>query len=328
MNDSSQNRLYQGNMKLRYLKFSLTKSYRKLVSKVILRIYQDNVGGVEKSVFVVGSARSGTTWLANLIASQLNSRLMFEPFNPDLVPEYRQFNYFQYMRPDDANQELYDYCHKIFTGNIRNPWIDREIQQVFPQGRVIKCIRSSLMLRWLDIQFPEVRKFYIIRHPCAVVQSRMNLGWATDDDIRHFLNQPKLIDDYLKEKLEIIAGARQVEQKHAIIWCITNLVPIHQFQSSNLNLIVYEKLVEKPESELSRIFSVLGVSDQLDVINKVNQPSSTTTRRSAVLSGNQSISQWKHELSTRQIDSILHIVNEFHLPPGDSSLIQIPEFSI
>jgi hypothetical protein len=289
------------------------------VSKVILRIYQDNDRDVDKSVFVVGSARSGTTWLANLIASQFNSRLMFEPFNPDLVQEYRRFNYFQYMRPDDANQELFDYCYKIFTGNIRNPWIDREIQQIFPQGRVIKCIRSSLMLRWLDIQFPEVRKFFVIRHPCAVVQSRMNLGWATDDDIRHFLNQPKLIDDYLQEKLEIIAGARQVEQKHAIIWCITNLVPIHQFQSSNLNLVVYEKLVEKPETELSRIFSVLGVSDKPDIVNKVNRLSSTTTRRSAILSGNQSTRLWKQELTTHQIDSILYIVNEFHLPPGGTT---------
>jgi hypothetical protein len=35
---------------------------------------------------VVGSARSGTNWLGNLIASQFHNRIMLKPFNPNLVP--------------------------------------------------------------------------------------------------------------------------------------------------------------------------------------------------------------------------------------------------
>lgn len=120
-------------MNLKYLKFGLYKGYRKLASNVLLRIYQDNIRDPGKSILVVGSARSGTTWLANLIASQFQSRLMFEPFNPDLVPEYQKFNYFQYMRPNDTDQDLYNFCYKIFTGDIRNAWIDREIQHLHPE---------------------------------------------------------------------------------------------------------------------------------------------------------------------------------------------------
>jgi hypothetical protein len=217
------------------LKYQIKKRYQKLTSKVISKIYRDNVRDVGKSILVVGSARSGTTWLAGLIASQFQSRIMFEPFNPNLVREYSKFNYFQYMRPDDFDQDLYDFCYKVFTGNIRNAWIDREIQHLFPQGRVIKCIRSSLMLKWLDLQFPKVKKLLIIRHPCAVVQSRMKLGWATDDDIRHFLSQPTLMSDFLNEKIDVIAKAQTDEQKHAVIWCVTNLVPLQQFHEDKLN---------------------------------------------------------------------------------------------
>jgi hypothetical protein len=294
-------------------KFIINKGYRKLVSLVIRRIYQDNVKDLGSSIFVVGSARSGTTWLANLIASQFRSRIMFEPFNPILVKEFSKFNYFQYMRPNEFDQALYNFCHKVFTGNIRNAWIDREIQYLFPQGRVIKCIRSSLMLKWLDIQFPQVPKFFVIRHPCAVVQSRMKLEWATDDDIRHFLIQPTLMEDFLNDKIDVIEKAKTEEQKHAVIWCVTNLVPIKQFPRENINIVLYENLVQFPLDEIAKIFKGLKISYNDSIFNKLKQPSLTTTHTSAILTGKGLTGHWKNDLSLRQIDNILEVVDKFGL---------------
>ena len=262
---------------------------------------------------VVGSARSGTNWLAHLIASQFHSRIMFEPFNPILVQEFSKFNYFQYMRPDELDQDLYNFCHNVFTGNIRNAWIDREIHHLYPQGRVIKCIRSGLMLKWIDIQFPQVPKYFIIRHPCAVVLSRMNLQWATDGDIRHFLCQPTLMSDFLNDKIDVIAKAQTDEQKHAIIWCITNLVPLQQFIDKDSNLVKYENLVQFPEVEIPKLFNGLGVSYNESIFDKYKQPSSTSTHTSAILSGTKLIDHWKNELSKQQIDNILGIVDQFGL---------------
>lgn len=300
-------------MEAKLLKFQIKKIYRKLTSVIIRSIYQDNIRDLGKSILVAGSARSGTTWLADVIASHDKRRIMFEPFNPNLVPEYSKFNYFQYMRPEDYDQNLYDFCHKVFTGNIRNAWIDREIRVVHPQGRVIKCIRSTLMLRWLDIQFPEVPKVFIVRHPCAVVLSRMKLGWATDDDIRHFLSQPKLMSDFLADKLEIIARAKTDEEKHAIIWCITNLVPVQQFVGQKLNLVFYEQVVQNPTEGIARIFQILGLPVNDVVLMNISQPSLTSTASSAILTGKNLTDQWKNELSAPMIDSILSIVNEFGL---------------
>jgi hypothetical protein len=300
-------------MKGTLLKFKVNKSYRKLKSLIISRLFQDNVRDSGKSILVTGSARSGTTWLANILASQGKFRIMFEPFNPNLVPEYRKFNYFQYMRPEEYDQDLYEFCNQVFTGKIRNAWIDREIQYLLPQGRVIKCIRSTLMLRWLDIQFPEVPKVFIVRHPCAVVLSRMKLGWATDDDIRHFLSQPKLMSDFLADKLEIIARAKTDEEKHAIIWCITNLVPVQQFVGQKLNLVFYEQMVQNPPETIAKIFQILGLSMNDSVSMTISQPSLTSTASSAILTGKNLTDQWKNELSTPMIDRILSIVNEFGL---------------
>jgi hypothetical protein len=295
------------------LKFQITKQYQKLISKLLSRIYRDNIRDLEKSILVVGSARSGTTWLADLIASQFQSRIMFEPFNPILVPEYRDFNYFQYMRPDDENETLYDYCHQIFSGNIRNVWIDREIRHVFPKQRIIKCIRASLMLKWIDIQFPKVPKIFIIRHPCSVVQSRMRLAWATDGDIRYFLNQPKLIADFLDDKLDVITNAKTNEEKHAIIWSITNLVPIRQFQKEHLNVFRYENLVKNSEEEVPRLFTILDIPYKNSVLENLRQPSSTTSRKSAVWTGKNMTDQWKEDLTHEQIERILNVVEIFGL---------------
>jgi hypothetical protein len=292
--------------------YQIVKRYKKMTSKLISKIYRDNVRDLGKSILLVGSARSGTTWLANLIASQFQSRIMFEPFNPILVQEYKDFNYFQYMRPDDENEALYDYCRKIFSGNIRNAWIDREVRHLFPERRIIKCVRASLMLKWIDNRFPEVPKIFIVRHPCAVVLSRMRLVWATDDDIRYFLEQPKLMADFLDDHMEAIKNSRTDEEKHAIIWAITNLVPIKQFQKE-LHIFRYESLVQNPEEEVSRLFELLRIPYRSSVLDELRQPSSTASNKSAIWTGKNINDQWKKELNQEQIHRILNIVDIFGL---------------
>lgn len=52
-------------------------------------------------------------------------------------------------------------------------------------------------LKWLRIRFPKVPLLFILRHPCAVVLSRKELGWPADSDLEPFLQQESLIEDFL-----------------------------------------------------------------------------------------------------------------------------------
>ena len=63
----------------------------------------------------------------------------------------------------------------------------------------------------------------------------MELGWDTDSDIEPFLSQPDLVEDHLRDHLDIIQTANTDEEKHAIIWCVSNLVPLKQFITGELN---------------------------------------------------------------------------------------------
>jgi hypothetical protein len=297
----------------RYLKFRFSKGYRKLIRLVCSRLYRDDDGDISKSILIAGAARSGTTWLGDIIASQIPCRIMFEPFHSKLVKQYQRFNYYQYMRPGAEDIELYKYARNVFSGEIRDLWIDRQVEHIYFQRRVIKAVRVNLMMKWLFDKFPVVPQIFLIRHPCAVVLSRMQLNWATDTDIEPFLSQAELVEDHLSDKLEIIKRARSDEEKHAIIWCISNLVPIHQFGCRDFNVVFYEKMCINPETEISKIFEIAKLDYHHSVIENARQPSTTSLRSSAILTGEDRITGWGKKLSRRQIADILAVVRDFGL---------------
>jgi len=275
--------------------------------------YRDTNRDERRSFMVAGTGRSGTTWLAEIIRSQVPCRLMFEPFNPRKVSAYRSFNYFQYMRPEETNAELRKYCLTVFTGNIRDPWIDRDVSVLRPQSRLIKDIRANLMLRWLCREFPSIPVVFLVRHPCAVVSSRMKLAWATDSDIAPLLGQPRLVEDHLADKIRVFERAKTPEEKHALVWCVSNLVPLRQFGAGELTTVFYENLCANPSQEIDRIFRRLGHPYDASVFGRLHQPSMMSSQGSAVVTGDDRIAGWQKELSPRQIRAVLGVVEAFGL---------------
>lgn len=307
---------------MKRLQFWSRKLYRRAVQEIGSRFYTNPDPDLRKSILVAGTARSGTTWLGDLLAAQLPSRILFEPFNPELVPEYRSFHYFQYMQPGTENREFEVFARKVFSGEIRNRWVDRQNERIHSEYRIIKEIRVNLALKWLHDHLPEVPILFLLRHPCAVVLSRMELGWATDRDIEPFLSQPALVNDYLGEYLGLIRNAEMEEEKHAIIWSISNLVPLKQFMPGELKIVYYENLCTQPETELTRLFSSIGQDHGSLRLDQVTRPSQTTRMTSAVVSGMDKIAHWKKKLTPTQIGNILHVVESFGLQHiyGDSLL--------
>ena len=282
--------------------------YRRLIQTACSKLYRDAQRLTSNSIMIAGTARSGTTWLADIIASQRPCRIMFEPFNPQLVSAFRAFHYFHYMRPAERNPELLTYCRRIFTGDIRHKWIDRQVEHLFPQYRLIKEVRANLLLKWLNKAFPEVPLLFLVRHPCAVVSSRIHLGWATDTDIDSFIAQATLVEDFLSTKMDVIRSAETEAEKHAVIWCVHHLVPFKQFNSADLPVVFYENLCLQPELEVPKIFHAINQHFDNSVYEHLSIPSVTTTRRDAVR-----IDRWQEELSPKQIDGILRIVDAFGL---------------
>jgi hypothetical protein len=287
--------------------------YRRVLTTLFRNVYRDTNGDIRKSIIIAGVGRSGTTWLANVIASQLPSRIMWEPFNPHAVEAFSQFNDFPYLRTGDPAPELSNYAKTVLKGDIRHNWIDREINRIFVDYRIIKEIRANLFLNWLHKKFPSVPLIFIIRHPCAVVLSRMEANWGADEDLDALTSQFELIEDHLYDRLDVIKRARSTESKHAVLWAIQHLVPIKQFQHEHFNIVFYENLCLKPEQEIPRIFKIIGHEFDASLFKYLEVPSRTTIRTSAILTGDNRVTKWKEKLSEKQIDDILSVIRDFDL---------------
>jgi hypothetical protein len=148
----------------------------------------------------------------------------------------------------------------------------------------------------------------------------MELGWATDTDIEPFLSQPELIADHLLPYMDLIKSVKTTEEKHAIIWCVSNLVPLKQFNPGQVKIVYYEHLCTEPENELPAVFKFIGQTYNRSVMEIINRPSQTTKVTSAVVSGRDKIESWKKKLSPSQIDRVLRIVEAFGMSHlyGDS----------
>lgn len=311
-------------------------AYRRARTKALRpfyrRLYRDTDRDIGKSILIAGTGRSGTTWLADVLATMVPCRIMFEPFHSGFIEAFRDFHYFHYARSAEKDDRLLAYCQAVFSGSIRHPWIDRGIGPLFPKYRVIKEIRANLFLRWIREGFPDLPVLFLIRHPCAVVLSRIRSRWATDSDIAPFLAQEKLIEDHLRDRLDLIHGARREEEKHAVVWCVSNLVPLHQFGPGELDVFFYERLCTEAEPEIRRLIRILSRgSFQMEhaklerALRRIDVPSGTTLRSSAVMTGEDTVGRWREHLSRSQIANILAVVDAFGLGDlyGDCALPQV-----
>ena len=150
----------------------------------------------------------------------------------------------------------------------------------------------------------------------------MKLNWATDNDIAPFLAQNKLVEDFLAGNMDLIEDARSDAEKHAIIWCISNLVPIRQFAEGSISVVFYEELCLQPEHAIPSLFEMIGHSFDDSVFDILDQPSLSSRRYSGAITGEDRVSAWQDCLSREQIKSILTIVEAFGLGHlyGDATL--------
>jgi len=285
----------------------------RLRSALIARAYRD-VGGAEAAMVVSGMARSGTTWLAELVCAESACRLIFEPFHNGRVREYARFEYHQYVRPGAPAPELAAFSDRLLRGEVRGPWVDRQAAHLRPRCRLVKAVRGSLLLGWLRARYPELPIVCLVRHPCANVASFMRLGWSSDEDLASILRQNDLIDDHLVDRLEITRRATLPHQRHAVLWSILNSVPLRQFHEGGAHFVHYEALVERPHDTMPALFEALGRSFDSSLYDRLERASRTARRGRASAQGTEGDDpDWKKRLGPAAADDVLEIVHGFGL---------------
>lgn len=272
-----------------------------------------------QTIIVAGSGRSGTTWLGNVIAADPLFRIIFEPFDSRRVAQFAGLPLRPYFRPDQQNVAWEGVFRQVLLGKIRSPWIDRESpRHGWAPKKLVKEIRANLMLSWLGRTF-HCPIAYIIRHPCAVVLSRLRNKWEAHLNV--FLDQPQLMQDHLAPYEDVICSATSAAQKHAVMWCIENLVPLQQLSQEKWIFCTYERLYLQPETEMSRVVEGLGLAYNRRRKRAVSEISRMTTASSAILNNRNVLSEWQRVLLKDEIRDILTTVERFGIDLYDGDIL-------
>jgi hypothetical protein len=268
-----------------------------------------------KSIFVCGSGRSGTTWLAEILKKVRGRRYIYEPFNREQVPLCRTFGLRQYLRPGDNNPAFLIPASRIFRGQARGPWMDQYNQALIATTRLIKDVRSTLMLKWVHDHFPGMRIIYVVRHPGAVASSKVALGWRFEP-AKAFFTQNELMLDYLEPFRNAVEASTSELEKHTVAWCIENYVPLRQLAPGDVFLCFYESLCANPKAELTKLFAYLTEPFDPSLLERVDQLSVTAQTRERP-NGNRSLqdiaSAWRRRLSRSEMQRISEITKIFGL---------------
>ncbi|MHC4757051.1 MAG: sulfotransferase [Planctomycetota bacterium] len=273
------------------MKFLYQKAQRRLKKRYPLI----DKGGYRNTVFLAGTGRSGTTWVAQILNYKNDYRVLFEPFHSKKVNMLSHFKYRQYLRPDNLDSAFLDPVRDILCGRIRNKWIDKANRRIISNKRLIKDIRANHLLYWIKNHFPAIPIIVLLRHPCAVAASKIKLNFGTH--LEEFLEQPTLMDDFLNPFKKEIQKAQDPFDKHIFLWCIENYLPLKQFNSQQLNIVFYENLCVQPKQEIENLFVFLKQPYDERVYKTITIPSGTTRKDSAIYSNENPEASYKKNIT-------------------------------
>jgi hypothetical protein len=272
-----------------------------------------------ETVLLVGSGRSGSTWLSEVLVEAFACRMIFEPLRRDRVPLSAGVPWGRYAEPGVMDPELEHVWGNILTGRVRCPWTDKFNAYRFPRRRLVKEIRATNTLPWLGARFPEVPTIYLLRHPVATAWSAAQLGW--DPFLSEFLGQPLLMDGPLAPWRDVIArhsADADLFHRHVLRWCMENSVPIRQLAPGSVHVVFYENLVEDPHGELQRLARYLGrfkegAWDFDPARPTVDRPSRANYRKTPMMSADERLRSWVDTVPVASVERAVALVKEFGL---------------
>ncbi len=298
---------------------------------------------MKDTILIVGSPRSGTTWLMEIFTTLPRYTYLFEPLNPIWCPKSFEIGFRSrtYLSVDAEWPQGEDFLKKTFTGKIAclpikdNVFdiiqpelsIKNIIHFLFGNKLIVKSINMNRMLPWIAKHFKLRGIFLIIRHPCATVASQLKTGLCG-----YRPSMPPYFDIYptkemvLAEALEIndldsniinkLKKIEKIEEILAVAWCLDNFRYISKQKQYLWNLVIYEKLIKEGEKEINQMFESIGVKDiPKSAINILKKPSIVTMKedQSYIKKPDKQLSKWKEYLSEKQINNILKIVSYFDI---------------
>jgi hypothetical protein len=291
-----------------YFKSKITPIIKELNRPVIFDTHN-----IDQTVLLVGCARSGTTWVSNLLNHTNQFRYIFEPFR-DEVAEMKAFSGQPFVvLPGNDDPEIEEAVQKILSGKLeQTDWLNRYNQRNFANKRIIKAVRAHFFLKSLHDRFPQVPIIYLMRHPIpsSLSKDHTQWGWKTGQD---FWANPILRDTHLQPFEEVILSARTDFEKYVTTWCIQNYVVLKEMEAGDYLITYYEDFCLRPEAAVREMNGYVNAPFNQKAFEKMVGQTFMLHEKSGVRKNENMVTSWQKKVTPEQINSAMRIVRAFGL---------------
>lgn len=273
------------------------------------------------ALIILGSTRSGSTWLAELVSSLDGHLQVFEPMNTDYVKSARKAGIVRnmYLEKHADWPEGERFFSRVLSGKVINPWTacQMSLTKIFKAKRlVVKFVRANMLTEWLANNIEMKTPAMVIRHPCAIIASQLQKGWAPSKTV--LLSNP-----YFDQRAELKSRCMSFdkpEERAALAWCVRYHAPLTLDKPVPFILVCYERLVRDGETEIRKLFNAWDLPVTEQVLAQLVKPSDTVTSSSQVVSGKDPLEGWRKTLNQQQIENIMNVLAAFDMDFYSSEL--------
>lgn len=306
-------------MSLREYTSQARTRFRGLANPALIRAFGPRDYDLRQSLVISGFPRSGTTWLAEVVATLPGFGIIFEPLNIDTVPGARAagFDRDNFRVPGEAWPEGEAFLRTVLEGRLLTRWTtsDLPIPRAFSVRRwVIKFVRANQMLAWMTERFPLVPPLLLIRHPCAVHASWIERGWPVLQSAHH---NARFMAAY-PEFEPVISRLRTPEEFLAARWCQAHYHTMRTPKPWPFSVAFYDRLIANAGGELERIMDRWGLRLPEETLSAVSRPSAKASGQLSSDAPSQS-GGWRKRLDPGVVGRILDVVAAFGLDFYDTS---------
>jgi hypothetical protein len=301
-------------------------------------------GNEVRGRIILGSGRSGTTWVQDCLAAANGLRPIFEPLHEGESELGWRFAY-RMVTPGDSCEELERFFLDLSAGRIRSLWIDyrgrrqllfpspsklatvrglrgwiwlwrkhladrRELRVATRQREtLIKCIRANLMAGWLSRKLG-FRTVLLVRHPCASVESqyRRASAWNPEPVMDRYRSDKRLHDETDGAYLPLLNSGLTRLQALTLNWVIENQVPVARAANDGCTVIYYEHLREQPSVTWPSLCKALGLAS-VPGEELVQAPSQQSYEKNAKNGLLASKPRWQTALAADQLSEIQAVLD-------------------
>lgn len=224
-----------------------------------------------RHVAVAGLPRSGTSWLAKILALSSGVFYYFEP-DQCLGSDLR----YKYVPRGQSDSEIRTNISSSLRGELYSDYITAELGLKHILGKrraetvLLKWVWLSFALDYVADEFPQMKVVQIVRHPIPQFLSWRERDWDPAYSLKLVTRQPALMDGPLRGYADrILAAAAGSYWEGAVAFWAAAVLMQQRAQTSNESrgwvLRTHEWFCEFPEQRMRWLIEHLGMAWNDDI---------------------------------------------------------------